>query len=70
MGPLRRFGADFLQGAVADLFMAALGHGPGSERVMALAWRDARVLAVERERPHATSGGKVLHVQVDRAPRS
>lgn len=47
---------------VADAFLGALGAGSGAERLMALVWRDADVLRVERETPHRTSTGKILHV--------
>jgi hypothetical protein len=48
--------------SVADTFLSALGAGSGVERVMALQWRQARLLAVERRPPLATAGGKILHL--------
>jgi hypothetical protein len=48
--------------AVADALLDALGEGAGAERVMALTWRGARLLEVERRPPLATSTGKILHL--------
>ena len=48
--------------AVAQAFLTAVGSGTGPDRVVALAWRDARVLTVERVPPTVTSGGKILHL--------
>jgi hypothetical protein len=47
---------------LVDAFLGALGGGSGAERVMALQWRQAHWLRVERESPLATGGGKVLHL--------
>lgn len=47
--------------AVAEAFLAAIGVGPGANRVMALAWRVAGLLRVERRAPEPTPGGKILH---------
>jgi hypothetical protein len=48
--------------AVAEAFLAAIGAGRGAGRVMSLAWRDARLLRVERRAPLATASGKILHL--------
>jgi hypothetical protein len=48
--------------AVAETFLQAIGPGPGAERVMALEWRQAGLLRVERREPLATPAGKVLHL--------
>ena len=56
--------------AVADTFLSAIGPGSGAERVMALQWRQAGLLRVEREAPRATAMGKVLHLHTERRPRS
>ncbi len=54
--------------AVARTFLAEIGRGSGAEHVMALAWRQANVLTVEREPPRTTEVGKILHLHVDRRP--
>jgi hypothetical protein len=48
--------------AVIDVFLAALGAGPGAQQVMALQWRAAGFVGVERAVPVALPSGKVLHV--------
>ncbi len=48
--------------AVADVFLHALGRGEEAKHVMALYWKDARLLRVERRPPVATTTGKVLHL--------
>ena len=56
--------------AVTDAFLAAVGTGSGVERVMAIQWRQAAMLRVERRPPLATPGGKILHLhQAPRPPR-
>jgi hypothetical protein len=55
--------------AVADAFLTAVGSGAGPDRVVELAWRDARFLHVERTPPRAVSGGKILHLIDDRPPQ-
>jgi hypothetical protein len=55
------------EAAVADAFLEALGRGPGVERMMERAWRDARVLRVERRPPEATASGKIHHLRQPRA---
>lgn len=54
--------------AVAEAFLAAIGGGSGSERMMSQLWRDADVLRVERAAPLATAGGKVHHLIANRVP--
>jgi hypothetical protein len=49
-------------GALTDAFLAAIGAGAGAERVTGLLWRDSGLLQVERRRPEATAGGKILHL--------
>jgi hypothetical protein len=51
--------------AVSDLFLDALGAGSGTRRVMALQWRQAGFLSVERKAPFATPSGKTLHLWVE-----
>jgi len=48
--------------AVSELFLEALGAGSGTRRVMALQWRQAGFLRVERKAPFATRSGKILHL--------
>jgi hypothetical protein len=50
--------------AVAEAFLAAVSDGTGAERVMGLAWRQARLLRVERRPPVVTSAGKILHLSI------
>ena len=52
--------------AVARVFLDAIGSGSGAEKVMQLAWREARFLSVERQPPRLTPLGKVLHLHTDR----
>jgi len=47
---------------VVEAFLGALGSRDGGERIMAMQWRDGRVLRVAREAPRRTVSGKVLHV--------
>jgi hypothetical protein len=49
--------------AVAAAFLAAIGAGNGVERVMGLAWREGKLLQVERRAPEATMG-KIHHFRV------
>jgi hypothetical protein len=53
-------------GEVVATFLAAIGQGGGAERVMALAWRDAGILRIERRPPLVTPSGKILHLHVAR----
>jgi hypothetical protein len=48
--------------ALTDAFLAAISAGSGAERVAGLLWRDSGFLQVERRRPEATPGGKILHL--------
>jgi hypothetical protein len=52
--------------ALGEAFLSAIGSGTGSERVMALLWRDARLLRVERRPPLAGPSGKIQHLHVGR----
>ncbi len=47
---------------VADGFLQAVGHGEEAKRVMALYWREAGLLRVERRPPLTTGTGKILHL--------
>jgi hypothetical protein len=47
---------------VAEAFLVAIGAGREVERVMGLAWRDARVIHVERRAPECTTSGKIHHL--------
>jgi hypothetical protein len=49
---------------VTDGFLAAIGAAGGTMRVMALQWRDGRVVRVERRAPLATRTGKILHLRM------
>jgi hypothetical protein len=49
---------------VIETFLAAIGDGQGAEKVMRLAWQDARLLRIERRSPLVTSAGKILHLHV------
>jgi hypothetical protein len=48
---------------VESAFLDAIGGGSGAERVMALQWRQAGLLEVERRPPTATASGKILHLR-------
>jgi len=52
--------------AVSETFLSAIGAGSGVERVMALLWRDAGLLRVERRAPLTTATGKILHLHTNR----
>jgi len=54
---------------VRQTFLDAIGAGSGVERVMMLVWRDAGLPSIVREAPRVTSGGKILHVHLDRSNR-
>lgn len=49
--------------AVSNAFLEAIGPGSGTERIMALQWRQGRFLRVEREAPRAAPSGKILHLR-------
>ena len=48
--------------AVADAFLQELGRGEEAKHVMALYWRKADMLRVERLPPVWTGTGKILHI--------
>ncbi len=50
--------------AVTEALLTAISHGSGAERVMGLAWREGKILRVERRPPLATGSGKILHLHV------
>jgi hypothetical protein len=54
-------------GTLIDAFLSAVGAGPGGEQVMALQWRAAGLVTVERELPLTMPSGKVLHVHQPRS---
>jgi hypothetical protein len=54
--------------ALVDAFLDAIGAGSGAERVAGLVWRDSGFLQVERRRPDAGPGGKILHLVARRRP--
>jgi hypothetical protein len=54
--------------AVADAFLTAMGDGSAADRVMSLAWRNARVLHVERRAPIVQPSGKIRPAHVPRLP--
>jgi hypothetical protein len=56
-------------GAIADVFLEALGRGEEAKHVMALSWRQAGLLKVERRPPVVTSAGKILHLHRVAGPR-
>ena len=51
-----------------EAFLAEIGSGAGPERVMAIQWRMARLLRVERRPPRATASGKILHLHREYQP--
>ena len=55
--------------AIADVFLEALGRGEEAKHVMALSWRQAGLLRVERRPPVVTGAGKILHLHRVAAPR-
>lgn len=48
--------------AVSEVALETMGRGSGAERVMALVWRNAGVIKVERRPPYRTHSGKILHL--------
>jgi len=48
--------------AVSDTFLHALGRGGEHLRQMAIQWKQAGFLRVEREAPRRTGAGKILHL--------
>jgi hypothetical protein len=55
------------EGAVVEVFLSAISAVARAERVMGLAWRDAKIVSVERRSPLTTASGKILHLHVDPA---
>ncbi len=53
---------------VARTFLAEIGRGGGAEAVMGLAWRDGKILRLERRDPLRTPSGKILHLHVKHSP--
>ena len=53
---------------VADAFLSAIGADRGAQQVMSRAWRDARMLRVERRAPIVTASGKILHLHAGGQP--
>jgi hypothetical protein len=49
--------------AVVEVFLSAIGTGAGVERVMGLAWRQGRILRVDRRAPVVSAAGKILHLR-------
>jgi hypothetical protein len=56
--------------AVIETFLSAIGATRGAEKVMGLAWRDAKLLRVERRPPLVTPAGKILHLHVNGSARA
>jgi hypothetical protein len=52
--------------AVVETFLAAAGAGSDAAAVMAGAWREARLVTVERRPPFVTGAGKILHLHAPR----
>lgn len=50
------------KGIVRERFFSAIGEGGGAAKVMALMWREAGLLEIERRSPYVTSTGKILHL--------
>jgi hypothetical protein len=50
---------------VTAVFLAALGAGSPTARLMQAAWGEAGLVAVERRPPATTGAGKILHVHTD-----
>jgi len=51
---------------VAETFLAAVGDGSNTGKIMGSVWRDARLLHVERRPALVTVSGKILHVHAGR----
>jgi hypothetical protein len=47
---------------VAEVFLASIGAGSGTEHVMGQFWRDAGFLRVERVPPRILASGKIVHL--------
>jgi hypothetical protein len=57
-------------GDIRRTFLEAIGRGSGVEKVMMSVWKDAGLPVIERKAPKITASGKILHVHLDRNPRS
>jgi hypothetical protein len=53
--------------AVAEALIRGISAGSGTERMMGLVWRDAKLIRVERRPPLVTPSGKILHLHLDRS---
>lgn len=53
---------------VVAAFLAAVSQSTGAGRIVGLAWREGRVLRVERRPPLLGASGKVLHLHVSTDP--
>lgn len=49
------------EGALVDAFLDALGRVSPTRHVMALGWRAAGVVRIDRRRPIASTAGKIMH---------
>ncbi len=54
------------EAAIVEAFLTAVSAGSDVAAVMASAWREARLLAIERRTPFVTGSGKILHLHVPR----
>jgi hypothetical protein len=48
--------------AVSRAFLSAIGEASSTDRMMALLWRDARFVRVERVAPYTSGSGKIAHL--------
>jgi hypothetical protein len=55
---------------LVEAFLEAIGPGSGTERLMALNWRQVGLLRVQRRAPLATATGKILHLAQEPRPAS
>jgi hypothetical protein len=53
---------------LSNFFLDALSAGSGTRHVMALHWRDAGVVRIERRVPFASASGKILHLWTNPNP--
>jgi hypothetical protein len=54
--------------ALVETFLSAIGGGTGSERAMALLWRESKFLRVERQPTLAGPSGKIQHLRARELP--
>jgi hypothetical protein len=54
------------EAAVLEAFLQAVSAGSEVAAVMAHAWREARLVTIERRTPFVTGAGKILHLHVSR----